>query len=69
MTWAEEFRRNGLRFVFTVHMRTTEGYPEPPGSTPLPDCWSFLACINDEIKARQPWKITIARTSRTIRSS
>ena len=27
---------------------------------PLPDGWSFLAWINDEIRARQPWKITIA---------
>ena len=26
----------------------------------LPDGWSFMAWINDEIRARQPWKITIA---------
>ena len=60
MTWLEEFRCDGLRFDSTVHMRTAEGYPSLPGSTPLPDGWSFLAWINDEIKARQPWKITIA---------
>ena len=60
MTWLEEFRCDGLRFNSTVHMRTTEGYPALPGSTPLPDGWSFLAWMNDEIKARQPWKITIA---------
>ena len=60
MTWLDEFRCDGLRFDSTVHMRTTEGYPKLPGSTPLPDGWSFLAWINDEIKARQPWKITIA---------
>ena len=60
MTWLEEFRCDGLRFDSTVHMRTTEGYPALPGSTPLPDGWSFLAWMNDEIKARQPWKITIA---------
>jgi 1,4-alpha-glucan branching enzyme len=26
----------------------------------LPDGWSFLTWLNDEIRARQPWKITIA---------
>ncbi len=31
-----------------------------PGSVQLPDGWSFLTWINDEIRARQPWKITIA---------
>ena len=60
MTWLEEFRCDGLRFDATVHIRTVEGYPARPGSVALPDGWSFLAWINDEIRARQPWKITIA---------
>ena len=60
MTWLEEFRCDGLRFDSTVHIRTVEGYPARPGSVALPDGWSFLAWINDEIRARQPWKITIA---------
>ena len=60
MTWLEEFRCDGLRFDATVHIRTVEGYPSRPGSVALPDGSSFLAWINDEIRARQPWKITIA---------
>ncbi len=60
MTWLEEFRCDGLRFDATVHIRTVEGYPARPGSVALPDGSSFLAWINDEIRARQPWKITIA---------
>ena len=60
MTWLEEFRCDGLRFDATVHIRTMEGYPARPGSVALPDGWSLLAWINDEIHARQPWKITIA---------
>jgi 1,4-alpha-glucan branching enzyme len=60
MTWLEEFRCDGLRFDATVHIRTADGYPSRPGSVPLPDGWSFLAWVNDEIESRQPWKITIA---------
>jgi len=60
MTWLEEFRCDGLRFDATVHIRTVEGYPARPGSAALPDGWSFMAWINDEIRTRQPWKITIA---------
>ena len=60
MTWLEEFRCDGLRFDATVHIRTVEGYPAKPGSVALSDGLSFLAWINDEIRKRQPWKITIA---------
>ncbi len=60
LTWLEEFRCDGLRFDSTIFIRTLEGYPAKPGSRALPDGWSFLAWINDEIRARQPWKITIA---------
>ena len=60
MTWLEEFRCDGLRFDSTVHIRTADGYPASPASVPLPDGWSFLAWLNDEIRTSQPWKITIA---------
>ena len=59
MNWLEEFRCDGLRFDATVSMRSVDGHPANPASA-LPDGWSFLAWINDEIRARQPWKITIA---------
>jgi len=63
MTWLEEFRCDGLRFDATVHIRTVDGELSDPASA-LPDGWSFLAWLNDEIRARQPWKITIAEDMR-----
>jgi 1,4-alpha-glucan branching enzyme len=59
MTWLEEFRCDGLRFDSTVNIRTRDGNPSDPAAA-LPDGWSFMAWVNDEIRARQPWKITIA---------
>ncbi len=59
MTWLEEFRCDGLRFDATVHIRTVDGDLGNPAAA-LPDGWSFMAWINDEIRAGQPWKITIA---------
>jgi 1,4-alpha-glucan branching enzyme len=56
LTWLEEFRADGLRFDSTLYIRTVDETPE----TALPDGWSFLAWLNDEIRARQPWKLTIA---------
>ncbi len=56
LTWLEEFQTDGLRFDSTLYIRTVDERPE----TDLPDGWSFMAWINDEIRARQPWKLTIA---------
>jgi 1,4-alpha-glucan branching enzyme len=56
LTWLEEFRADGLRFDSTLYVRTVDGQPE----TELADGWSFLAWVNDEIRERQPWKLTIA---------
>lgn len=59
MTWLEEFRCDGLRFDSTANIRRVDGDEADPASA-LPDGWSFMAWINDEIRTRQPWKITIA---------
>jgi 1,4-alpha-glucan branching enzyme len=59
MTWLEEFRCDGLRFDATVFIRQVDGEPGNR-ATALADGWSFLAWINDEIRERQPWKLTIA---------
>jgi 1,4-alpha-glucan branching enzyme len=59
LTWLEEFRCDGLRFDSTLYTRTVDGIAGAPTSA-LPDGWSFMAWVNDEIRARQPWKITIA---------
>jgi 1,4-alpha-glucan branching enzyme len=59
LTWLEEFHCDGLRFDSTLFIRTVDGDPGNHASV-LEDGWSFLAWINDDIRARQPWKLTIA---------
>ncbi len=59
MTWLEEFRCDGLRFDATLYIRLVDGDQSNPASR-LPDGWSLMAWLNDEIRARQPWKLTIA---------
>jgi 1,4-alpha-glucan branching enzyme len=56
MTWLEEFQCDGLRFDATVYIRAVNG----DAGGELPDGWSFMAWVNDEIAARMPWKLTIA---------
>ena len=54
--WLEDFRFDGLRWDMTVYIRCTNG----PMSDDIPEGWSLIQWIHDEIRARQPWKITIA---------
>ena len=56
LTWLEEFRADGLRFDSTLYIRTVDERSE----TELPDGWSFMVWLNNEIRVRQPWKLTIA---------
>ncbi len=56
LTWLQEFQCDGLRFDATVYIRAVNGEFGPA----LPEGRSFLAWLNDEIHAAQPWKLTIA---------
>ncbi|MBI5029441.1 MAG: alpha amylase C-terminal domain-containing protein [Chloroflexi bacterium] len=51
--WLNKYRVDGLRFDSVINVRSTNGRD-------LPDGWSLLQWINDEIRATQPWKITVA---------
>jgi 1,4-alpha-glucan branching enzyme len=51
--WLNKYRLDGLRFDSVSNIRTVDGRD-------LPDGWSLLQWINNEIRASQPWKITIA---------
>jgi 1,4-alpha-glucan branching enzyme len=51
--WLNKYRLDGLRFDSVVNVRK-----DP--SNDLPDGWSLLQWINNEIRASQSWKITIA---------
>lgn len=56
MQWIEEFRMDGLRFDSTVNMRTVNnGF-----GGDLPDGWSLMQWLNDEINRTMPWKLSIA---------
>lgn len=53
LMWLEEFRFGGLRFDATLYIRTSS-------LGDLPDGWSLMQWMNDEIDARQPGKLAIA---------
>lgn len=55
--WFGEFRADGLRFDATAYIRAHDGGELPAG-------WGLLQWINNEIKQRMPWKITIAEDLR-----
>lgn len=57
--WLNKYKLDGLRFDSVVNIRNKNGYNNDPGGD-IPDGWSLLQWINDEIRASQPWKITIA---------
>jgi len=51
--WLNKYRIDGLRFDSVSNIRQA-------GGQDLPEGWSLLQWINDEIRSTQPWKITIA---------
>jgi len=53
LMWLEEFRLDGSRWDSVLNIRTTSNGDNGDG-------WSLMQWINDEINARQPWKINIA---------
>jgi len=63
LVWIEEFRVDGLRWDATAFIRNVYGNDDDPGRD-IADGWSLMAWINDEINARQPWKLTIAEDLR-----
>ncbi|WP_030749581.1 alpha-amylase family glycosyl hydrolase [Streptomyces sp. NRRL S-31] len=56
LSWLEEYRMDGLRWDATARIRDVDG-DTPAG---IPDGWALMRWVNDEINARQPWKISIA---------
>ncbi len=51
--WLNKYRLDGLRLDSVGNIRSVNGRE-------LPDGWNLLQWINNEIRASQPWKITIA---------
>ena len=63
LTWIEAYRIDGLRWDMTAYIRNVYGHDDDPAHD-IPDGWSLMQWINDEIDARQPWKISIAEDLR-----
>lgn len=59
MMWLTEYRIDGLRWDATAYIRNVYGINNDPAHD-ISDGWSLMQWINDEIDARQPWKISIA---------
>jgi 1,4-alpha-glucan branching enzyme len=58
LMWLEDYRVDGLRCDSISHVRNVDGTSDP--SRDLPEGWSLMKWINEEIRERMPWKITIA---------
>ena len=62
LMWLEEFRIDGLRWDATAYIRNVHGFSDPGAD--LSDGWNLMRWVNDEIDARQGWKISIAEDLR-----
>ncbi|WP_231590754.1 alpha-amylase family glycosyl hydrolase [Hymenobacter terrenus] len=62
LMWLQEYRVDGLRADAIAFIRNVHG-EEDPGAE-LPDGWSLMRWINEEIDQTMPWKITIAEDMR-----
>ena len=58
LMWLEKRHVDGLRWDATRFIHTIYGKRQPENI--IYEGWSLMQWINDEIKARQPWKICIA---------
>lgn len=64
LMWLRDYHVDGLRFDATAYIRSAKGNDN--GGDDLPEGWNLLRWINDEINAREPWKITIAEDLRSL---
>jgi len=59
MLWLEEFRADGLRFDSTLYIRNTRG-DNNSFETDIPEAWTLLQWLNQEVRQFFPGRITIA---------
>ncbi|MCC6428871.1 MAG: alpha amylase C-terminal domain-containing protein [Phycisphaerales bacterium] len=56
INWLQEYRADGLRWDSTVNIRNTNNGV----GADIPDGWSLMQWVNNEIDGSQNWKISIA---------
>ena len=59
LMWVRDFDMDGLRFDGSAYIRNVHGHPNDPGSD-LPDGWSLMQYLNEEIVKAKPNAILIA---------
>ena len=59
LMWFEDFRVDGLRLDGTKYVRDATGQDQSP-ETELPEGWSLMQWLNDEIHAHFPGALTLA---------
>jgi 1,4-alpha-glucan branching enzyme len=67
LMWLEEFRVDGLRFDMSCYIRNVDARDDVPPNDPTNLGgwgWNLLRWINDEVDARQPWKLILAEDMR-----
>ncbi len=64
LMWLEDYHLDGLRVDAVAYIRNYVGDDSPDHD--LPDGWSLMQWLNEEIDMRQPWKVTIAEDLRHI---
>ncbi len=63
LMWLEEYRVDGLRFDATAYITNVYGRNND-SSNDIPEAWSLMQWINNEVDSQQPGKITIAEDLR-----
>lgn len=59
LMWLEEYHIDGLRFDSTSSIRNIKGNNNDPVND-IPEGWSLMQWLNDEVDQRMPWKLVIA---------
>jgi len=57
--WLHEYQVDGLRWDATAYIRNRNGHDNDPAGD-IPDGWSFMQWINEEVREFAPNHLTIA---------
>ncbi|HYE77237.1 MAG TPA: alpha-amylase family glycosyl hydrolase [bacterium] len=58
LMWLEDYHVDGLRTDALAYVRNVHGGNDPEAD--LPDGWSLVQWLNEEVRTRMPWKLMVA---------